>query len=351
MTSFSDYLKDYLEFENISHNEFAKQLDINPSQFSMILNKKRKLSFELMRKISMITPFTLDEIVNVESEFEIERQIIQEFEDKGDTFKDYIKRYKYKLLEAYDDNIVLREIDNELQVVKDIMRYLRISSPFISKESTALYKSKHDKTELVNIWLEKCYRETRKQDIEDYTKDSVQNIIDGIVSYATEGIFSKEKLVELFNKNGVFLSVVQDLPGSKIRGAFKVLDSKPAIYITLKHKRPADIYFALLHELAHCKTDFNSAKLRSFISFDENILKEVSVAEELADQKALNWMVDEDVLKKIINEYDDAKFNYFIETYSVAKMFLVYRLALSEELDFTFSNKLYQEHNSVISKL
>jgi|LGOV01.1.fsa_nt_gb plasmid maintenance system antidote protein VapI len=348
MFSFSDYLIDYLDFENISHNEFSTQLGINPSQLSMILNKKRKMSFDLMKKISMVTPFTIEEIVKVETTHEFDQNIKNEFQRKNDTYKNYIKRYKYKLLESYDENIIFKNIDDELQIVIDIMSYLRISSPFINKSNNVLFKSKHDKTELVNIWLEKCFRETKGQDISDYTNDSIDTVVNSINQFAKEGSFDKDKLIQLFNDNGIFLSIVEDLPGSKIRGAFRVLDTKPAVYITLKHKRPADIYFALLHELAHCKTDFNSAKNKSFISIDDSLTKEANITEKLADQKAFDWMIDEKIFKEVTKSYSDDKFLFYVDKYEIPKIFLVYRLALSEDVDFRYNNKLYQKYNHII---
>ena len=89
-------------------------------------------------------------------------------------------------------------------------------------------------------------------------------MVEYIKESAKKGIFNKEKLIEKFNENGIYLVVQEDLPKSKIRGAFKVNKDSPAIYLTLKHKRIADIYFALLHELAHCKSDFNKAKFNIY---------------------------------------------------------------------------------------
>ena len=40
--------------------------------------------------------------------------------------------------------------------------------------------------------------------------------------------------------------------------------------ITTKYNRYADVDFALLHELAQCKSDFNRAKKGSIISFEDN---------------------------------------------------------------------------------
>lgn len=106
--------------------------------------------------------------------------------------------------------------------------------------------------------------------------------------------------VEKFNENGVFLVIEDDLSGSKIRGAFKVLNDKSAIYLTRKHNRITDIYFALFHELAHLKSDYSRAKRGSLISFDKNDKVDYELK---ADKQAFNWMVDDKIyneIKKII---------------------------------------------------
>jgi|GEM_PF-3008533 len=345
MFSFVDYLVDYLEIEEISHKEFAAQLAINPSQLSMVLTKKRKLGFELMKKISMVTPFSIEEIVRMESEYDIEQLILDRIEKANDTPKKYINRYVYKELESFDDSIILKDIENDIQVIKDIMSYLRFSEPYMKKPVNVKFKSKHNKIELVNLWVEKCYRKTRLQTVEEYSLNSIEIIVNRINALAKEGIFDEKSLIRLFNENGVYLSIVEDLKGSKIRGAFRVQDTKPAVYISLKHKRPADIYFALLHELAHCKTDFNSAKSKSFISFYESVESETQNSEKLADEKAFDWMIDSKQYNEILSTFEEDKFNEYIKEYDIPAMFLAYRLA--HDGIIMYSSKIYQENNPV----
>ncbi|MFK5883656.1 MAG: helix-turn-helix transcriptional regulator [Candidatus Izemoplasma sp.] len=344
--SFSDYLVDYLELEGISQQEFAHSLDINQSQLSLILNKKRLLSYKLMVSISMVTPFKIDEIVKIETNHNIEKNILNEISKNNDTISNYIKRYNYKKLEEYDSTISFKNIEDKLEVVKDIMKYLRISKPYINKLSTVKFKSNHNKVELVNIWLEKCYRETKKQEISEYKKDNIDIVVKKINVFAIENSFDLKEIVKLFNTNGIYLSIVADMIGSKIRGAFRVIDDKPAIYLTLKHKRPADIFFALLHELAHCKTDFNSGKNKTYISLEESMITKIDDSENLADKKAFNWMIEDKVFEKI--RILDKKLNLvkIAKEYNVALMFLVYRLA--ESGDLRYNNPIYQKYNPVL---
>lgn len=150
--------------------------------------------------------------------------------------------------------------------------------------------------------------------------------------------FDKEQLTYLFNEYGIYLVIESDLPGSKIRGAFKVHKNAPSIYITDKHKRIADIYFALLHELAHCKSDFNKAKKTSLVSF------EVDLLEENADKQAFEWMIPECDYQKIIHTP-----NYQIEMEeNYPKSFVVYRMAKDQLLHY--SSKEYQDYNILLNR-
>lgn len=344
--SFSDYLQDYLELEGISQQEFAYSLEINQTQLSLILNKKRELSYKLLEKISMVTPFALKDMIIIQSNYNIEKEIIDKVHKNNDTVKEYIKRYKYKQLESYTQEIKFKNIEDELEVMKDIMKYLRMANPYKNKLSTVRFKSKHNKVELVNIWLEKCYREAKKQNVTTYNKKNLEVVIEHINKFAKTEQFDKDELLHLFNQNGIYLSIVEDMPGSKIRGAFKVLNNKPAVYITLKHKRPADIYFALLHELGHCKTDFNSGKNKTYISIDESMVEEQDKSEEVADHKAYNWMISDTLYTRVLAEFNNTNFYSLIDKYDLAPMFLAYRLASDGKIKY--QSKLYQKHNPIM---
>ena len=106
----------------------------------------------------------------------------------------------------------------------------------------------------------------------------------------------------------------------------------------MKYKKIADIYFALLHELAHCKSDFNRAKANSLISTGD----ETYELEQKADKQAYNWMVDEKYYNIIKNDN-----NYDIEKEkNWPKAFIVYRLAADKKL--AYSSAKYQKYNKEI---
>lgn len=317
---FKDYLKDYLELNNITNKDFALRLGITQKHLIDILSGKEDLSSSTISKISIVTNIPESFIYGVESNYKMEYNIEDYLETHELTISTFLNKFSYKFL-IKSEFMPFTDKEDKIEIVKDILKYLRV--PKIEKiyelDNGILYKSKNDKPELLALWLEKCYKETLKQDIVKYSKENITLLIEKIKKYAIENKFVEKDLICDFNKLGIYLVIEDDIPGSKIRGAFKVHKDKPAIYLTKKHKRIADIYFALLHELAHCKSDFNKAKASSFVSFDN----EKNSLESKADKTAFEWMVDDDyyfnvVLKPGYNIYSE-------KTYP--KSFIVYRLA------------------------
>ena len=52
---FVDYLKDYLEFNNISNKDFANRIGITPKHLIDILSNKCELSSSIIDSISIVT--------------------------------------------------------------------------------------------------------------------------------------------------------------------------------------------------------------------------------------------------------------------------------------------------------
>ena len=338
MNKFGKELDEYLNYNNISKKEFAERINTTPKNLIDIIKGKIELTNRMIYNISFVTNIPINYILNVESNFKLENTI-NEFLNKNKlTVKEYLKRFNYKEL-SKKYNVSFTNIRNDYSILKDILKYLRITNPesLYKGDNSIFYKSKNDKLELKALWLEKCYREVMKQDIKPYNKKNINKLVEYIKSCAKINKFDKNDLIAKFNANGVYLAIEEDLSGSKIRGAFKILNDKPAIYLTTKHRRYADIYFALLHELAHLKSDFNRAKKGSIIS-DEN---KTSDFELKADKQALNWMVDDSIYNLIKDDYMN------IDKYDVIKSFFVYRLANDKIINY--NSKIYQENNKCIN--
>lgn len=337
---FKDYLIDYLEYNNITNKDFANRIGITPKHLIDILSGEADLSSNIIDNISLVTNIPSDYIYRVESNYKFEEIIEKYLQKERITETKYLNKYNYKYLIS-NKFIDFVDTDNKLEMIKDILKYLRVPTPEKVNEidAKAYYKSKNDKPELLLLWLEKCYRETLKQQVNEYDKKNIEVLVKYILDSAKSNKIDEKELIDVFNKNGIYLVIQDDIPGSKIRGAFKVHRGIPAIYLTHKHQRIADIYFALLHELAHCKTDFNKAQATSLVSYED----EIDDAEIIADKQAFNWMVEDNYYYNVC-----CKSNYRIELEcKYPKSFIVYRLAIDKKIKY--SSKEYQKYNNVIN--
>ena len=339
MNKFGKELEEFLEFKNISIKEFADRINTTSKNLIDIIKGNIELSQNMIYNISFITGIPVSYIENTEQNYKMDKIITNYLNNNQLTIRKYINKFNYKeLSEKYE--LKYRDSKNDYAIAKDILKYLRITNPeSLTKENNVIfYKSKNDKPELLALWLERCNRIIEKEKIAQYNKNNIIKLVNFIKKEASNNSFDKETLIKEFNQNGIYLAIEDDLKGTKVRGAFRVLNDKPAIYITKKHKRYADIYFALLHELAHCKSDFNRAKSGSIITMLDE--KETEDYEIKADIQALDWMVPNKF-------YEENKIKYYdIDNLDVIKSFFVYRLAKDNIINY--SDELYQKFNPVI---
>ena len=337
---FGIFLRDYIDYYNMNNNEFAERIGTTPKNLIDILNGNISISQNMIYNISFITGISVSFIEKIEKSFSVEKEINSYIEKNNLTIRQFINKFNYKeLSEKY--NVSYEDERNDYNIAENILKFLRFNKPepiYKKDNNIILYKSKNDKPELLALWLEHCYRTVRDQELGIYNKDNIDKLVSFIRKEASNNRFDKERLIKEFNKNGIFLAIEPDLEGAKIRGAFRVLNDKPAIYLTPKYKRIADIYFALFHELAHCKSDYNRAKSGSFVSI-ENIKSEEDY-EIRANKTAFNWMVND-------KAYNDIVKNKNYDNNNEIKSFLVYRLA--QDGHISYKSKLYQDNNIIIN--
>ena len=92
--------------------------------------------------------------------------------------------------------------------------------------------------------VRKCYRQTLKQEMGNITKN-VDYLVNYIFECAKNNIFN-ENLVKEFSQKGIFLVIQDDIPGSKIRGVFKV-HKMHRLYILLESIKELQIFTLLYY--------------------------------------------------------------------------------------------------------
>ena len=180
--------------------------------------------------------------------------------------------------------------------------------------------------------MARCDRLAERQELNEYNKENLIMIIKEINNYCFLNYsFDINIVTKLLNNYGVYFVIEDAISSTKVRGAFKVLKNKPAIYLTRYYKRLDEIIFALYHELGHAKSDFNQAKSKVIIDGDE-------VQEKRADDFALNAMISKKDYAVILkNASNEIKLKQLSEEKQIPMCFIVSRLAKDGIINYTDS--------------
>ena len=79
MLGFSRYLKDYLEFNNISQTEFASRLGISQKHMNELLNGKMSITLERAAQIYRLTNIPIEFIINAENRKNITEYLLNKY--------------------------------------------------------------------------------------------------------------------------------------------------------------------------------------------------------------------------------------------------------------------------------
>ena len=335
-SGFGKYLKDYLEFYNISQSEFASRLGITQKHMNEILNGKSDITLEMAVNIEILNKIPISFIINSEHRKKVQKELM----DKYKSEKNIAKKMKeeFSLKELNDRKWVdFKDISNPIQNYMDIMEFLKVKDlTALSKiQEKTLFKKNGNDLNKLNLWIARCDEIAKNQSINKY--DSINFLL--LISDIKEMSFKKginiEELQKLLNSYGIYFVVEKALSGTKIRGCFKVKGKNPAIYITKNYIGKDSFYYELYHELGHCKSDYNEAKSKVIVEGNEN-------QEKRADEFALNTMIDKDVWKKIENNIKENELVKISEDYKIPMSFIVGRLAKFNKINY--SSKLYNKY-------
>ncbi len=327
MYGFGSMLKDYLEYNLISQSDFANRLGITKKHMNEILNGKTDISEDLMIAISLITDIDINLIAFVEAKKKLYNYLNKRFKNENE-IKKYIN--SYHINEMYKRNwLILKDKDSYLQNAYDLLNFLNVKD-FDTFEKYSnnkiLYKKKEDADlKKVFLWITRCDCLVKNKQIDKYDSSNLSKLLLELKNERVKK-FNSSNLIKLFNKYGIYLVVEDALNGSKVRGCTKVLGNHPAIYMTTYLKEKASFYFALYHELGHVKSDYNKAKNKVIIDGDDDI-------EKRADAFALNQMIEKEIYKDILDNYDNKE--KICKDKKIPLCFLYSRLAKEGKINYS----------------
>ena len=337
MVNFGMYLKDYLEFKNISQTEFAMRMGITQKHMNELLNGKTNVTLEMAANIERLTGINSSFIISVENTKKMSDKIIKDYGDLQNVKKMLTEEYhiselkKNKWLEFKDETNVIQECI-------DILNFLKIKDfDVIDKmEEQVLFKKTGTDFKKIALWIAHCDEKTKDQKVNEYNSYNFNFLIGDLKEEANKEGINIENIQNLLNCYGIYFACEKAMTGSKIRGCFKVRGKQPAIYITDNYAGKDSFYYELFHELGHCKSDYNEAKNKVIIEGSKQ-------QEERADTFAINTMISQEEWN-IINKskYTEQELLKISQENNIPMSFIVGRLAKNGQV--TYKSRLYQKY-------
>ena len=337
MIYFGKYLKDYLEFNNISQSEFAMRMGITQKHMNEILNGKTNITLEMAGNIERLTGISSSFIINVENSRKIKEKILEEYGTSENVKKAITKEYYINELKK-NHWITFKDESNILQVCIDLLNFLKVKDfKVVEKlEQQVLFKKTGNDFKKLALWIAHCDELVQKQEVKEYNHYNLLFLISDLKDYAYKKEINLDEIRDILNSYGIFFVCEKAIKGTKVRGCFKVKGKHPAIYVTDNYAGKDSFFFELFHELGHCKSDYNEAQNKIII--DGNKEKE-----EKADKFALNAMIDDDIWKEIVeSDLKESTLKQFSEKYKIPMSFIVGRLAKVNKI--TYDSKIYQQN-------
>ena len=332
---FGDYLKDYLEFYNISQSEFAIRLNITQKHMNEILNGKTDISLDLALAIQNLTEIPVEFIIKSEYRKKI-RNYLYLNNTEEELIEKLKKTFSIKELEKREW-IRFNDITNIVQNYMDIFEFLKVRD-FEALEKInekTLFKKTGDDINKLSLWIARCDNLSRDQKVEEYNRLNFNFLIEDLKILSYEKGIDIDKIQKLLNCYGIYFIVEKALSGSKVRGCFKVKAKNPAIYITKNYSGKDSFYYELFHELGHCKSDYNEAKSKVIVEGDEK-------KEERADNFAINTMISKEIWEEIEKDYSEENITNISKKYKIPMSFIVGRLAKLKLINY--KDKIYLKY-------
>ena len=338
MLGFGKYLKDYLEFNNISQTEFASRLGVSQKHMNEILNGKISITLEKAAQIYRLTGIPIEFIINAENRKMVTEYLMDKYGDEK-SIQEMIKN-QFFMNELIKRNwINFKDSSNTIQNYMDLIDFLKVSNleALSMIQEKTIFKKTGEDINKISLWIARCDELAKNQVIKEYVPVAFNFLIEDLKSEAYKN-YSLENIKTILNNYGIYFVVEKALTGSKVRGCMRVKGKNPAIYITKNYKGKDSFFFELFHELGHCKSDYNEAKNKVIIEGDEK-------QEQRADEFALNTMIEKDIWKDIEKDYTENNLLKISKENKIPMSFIVGRLAKVGKVKY--KSNLYNKYKEI----
>ena len=126
MLGFGKYLKEYLEFNNLSQTEFASRLGVTQKHMNEILNGKMSITLERAAQIYHLTGIPINFIINAENRKLVTEYLLKKYGDEK-SIQDAIKKQFFISELAKRKWVDFKDSSNAIQNYMDLIDFLKVT--------------------------------------------------------------------------------------------------------------------------------------------------------------------------------------------------------------------------------
>lgn len=286
-------IKEYLDVNHISQKDFALRTGVSEKHISNLLNGKSRLTEDMALKIEKLIPSVPASYwLNYEARYrEYLARLAEENKWSLSELKTIAKRFHFKEVFPNSHLSLVEQAQAMLKLLK-ISDFACFEQAY-SDLGVAFMEDGGDLAPIA-VWVRMCEEDVLvENDVLDeipYSPQSLKNHLNDFKMIALNDnlVYALKSCRKLCNRLGIYFVVKEAIPNSKVRGALTCIENHPAIFLSLRFRSAAYIWFALMHEIGHLLLHYNPRELS--ISYDEAIPR--SKMEDEANEFARNFFID-----------------------------------------------------------
>lgn len=297
-------VKDYLTYRNITQADLSKRTGYSEKHISNVLNGKASVTEGFAVKLEKVMPdIPASYWINYESKYREQKIREEQYQLNMDELKDIAMRFRFK--DVYKGlGLTIRE------QAEDMLKILRISdfSQFDAVYATLDVDFMEDggTKEAIAVWMGLCREELETLNevinVEYSSKKLKENLIKlKEIANNNDLESSLKSCKKLLNRLGVYFVVCDAVPGCKVRGALTPFRGHPAIYISKRFKTIDNVWFAIIHEIAHLLLHYN--KSDTILTMDDES-GNLSEREKEANDFAVEFFIGRKEYNDFVNKKD-----------------------------------------------
>lgn len=305
LVSTGTIIKEYLTKRKISQKKLATDTNSSEKHISNIINGKAKVTTEFALKLETVFPDVKAEFwLGIENQYQLDllRRAEKKKKYKSLNLRELIKDYQLNYLFKGLNYTSAEKAEQFLKLV-NLNSFREVLEEINTHDKLFFHDGGNPHAQFT--WLKLCEHEyelqNELQNIKEFNKVGlVENLKTlKMIINSTEFDFVVNNLRRFLNDYGVALVVIEAVPTSLIRGAVKMIDNKPAIFMSTRYKSLDSFYFTLFHELHHIIEDDLSKEGYQVVLYEED------EREDKANEFAKEILIDQDKFRLLLRNKEE----------------------------------------------